>query len=130
MGIEAHNGIEAFAAILLQSALFVTYAVMFMETKNLGIRSPVGILKNMMTFGMLFILFWVNVVVTLPRIVCGHQHFTIQWSAQRTGLHHRARTHARNAYRPNSADAHCQSISSERKDQHAFWIDTHDPDTS
>ncbi|MCL5068033.1 MAG: hypothetical protein M1368_06745 [Thaumarchaeota archaeon] len=66
MGIEAHNGIEAFAAILLQSALFITYAIIYTEAKKLGTRYTIGILKNMMTFGLLFILFWVNVVVTLP----------------------------------------------------------------
>jgi hypothetical protein len=99
MGIEAHNGIEAFAAILLQSALFVTYAVMFMEAKNFGIKSPLGILKNLMTFGMLFILFWVNVVVTLPGLyvainisrfsgqpneqvfITGHEHILITLTA-------------------------------------------------
>ncbi|MGA2875463.1 MAG: hypothetical protein ABSE82_07990 [Nitrososphaerales archaeon] len=99
MGIEAHNGIEAFAAILLQSALFVTYAVMFVEAKRLGLRSPLGLLKNLMTFGMLFILFWVNVVVTLPGIyvainisrftgqpneqvfITGHEHILVTLTA-------------------------------------------------
>lgn len=99
MGIEAHNGIEVFASILLQSALFVAYAVMFMEAKNLGIRSPLGILKNLMSFGMLFILFWVNVVVTLPGLyvamnlslfrgqpneqvfITGHEHVLITLTA-------------------------------------------------
>ena len=99
MGIEAHNGIEVFASILLQSALFVAYAVMYMEAKNLGIRSPLGILKNLMTFGLLFTLFWVNVVVTLPGLyvainisrfagqpneqvfITGHEHILITLTA-------------------------------------------------
>lgn len=99
MGIEAHNGIEAFAGILLQSALFITYAVMFTEAKRLGVKSPLGILKNLMTFGMLFILFWVNVVVTLPGLyvafnitrfnalpnaqvfITGHEHILITLTA-------------------------------------------------
>ena len=113
MGIEAHNGIEAFAAILLQSALFVTYAVMYVEAKNLGIRSPLGILKNLMTFGMLFILFWVNVVVTASGIVRCHQYFTFHRSAKRAGFHHRARAHTHHAYCPNSAHAHRPSLSGE-----------------
>lgn len=99
MGIEAHNGIEAFAAILLQSALFVTYAIMYVEAKKFGSFSPVAILKNLMTFGMLFILFWVNVVVTLPGLyvainiarfsgqpneqvfITGHEHVLITLTA-------------------------------------------------
>jgi hypothetical protein len=99
LGMPAHDGVEAFAAILLQAALFVTYAIMYMEVKRLGIRSPIGIFKNLMTFGMLFILFWVNVVVTLPGLyvalniatfnnlpnaqvfITGHEHILITLTA-------------------------------------------------
>ena len=116
MGIEAHNGIEVFASILLQSALFIAYAVMFVEAKNLGIRSPLGILKNLMTFGMLFILFWVNVVVTLPGLYVAINISRFLRSAKRAGLHYRARAHTHHAYCPNSIDACCESIQCERKD--------------
>ncbi len=99
MGLEAHNGIEVFGAILLQSALFIMYAIMAEERKLLGSRSPLAIMKNLMTFGMLFILFWVNVVVTLPGIyvalnltafnslpnaqvfITGHEHILITLTA-------------------------------------------------
>jgi len=67
-GIAAHNSIIAFAGILLQASLFVFYAVAYVEAKRFGHRLLSGVVANMMTFGMLFILFWVNVVVTLPGI--------------------------------------------------------------
>ena len=68
LGVAAHTSITAFAGILLQAALFVAYAVIYVEAKKLRPRALVGVLKDMMTFGLLFILFWVNVVVTLPGI--------------------------------------------------------------
>lgn len=68
MGIAAHNAITVFAGILLQAALFVTYAIIYTEAKKLKTGFLAGIAKNMNTFGLLFILFWVNVVVTLPGI--------------------------------------------------------------
>lgn len=68
MGVVAHNAIIGFAAILLQAALFVTYAIIYTEAKNLKTGFVAGIARNMMMFGLLFILFWVNVVVTLPGI--------------------------------------------------------------
>ena len=66
LGVAAHTSITAFAGILLQSALFVAYAIIYVEAKK--VRPPIGVLRNIMTFGLLFILFWVNVVVTLPGI--------------------------------------------------------------
>lgn len=68
MGVAAHTAITAFAGILLQAALFVTYAIIYAEVKRLNTGILRGIYNGMMTFGLLFILFWVNVVVTLPGI--------------------------------------------------------------
>ncbi len=68
MGVAAHTSITAFAGILLQSSLFVAYGVIYVEAKNIRGRLPLGVVKNIMTFGLLFILFWVNVAVTLPGI--------------------------------------------------------------
>jgi len=99
MGVAAHNAITVFAGILLQASLFVMYAIMAVEGRRLRIRSPVGIVKNIMAFGLLFIIFWVNVVVTLPGIyvainmksfvglpnelafITGHEHVLIALTA-------------------------------------------------
>jgi len=99
LGVAAHNAITAFAAILLQASLFIMYAIMAVEGRNLGISNAKGVLKNIMTFGLLSIIFWVNVVVTLPGIyvavnmksfrgqpnelafITGHEHILITLTA-------------------------------------------------
>jgi len=99
LGVAAHDAITAFAAILLQASLFIMYAIMAVEGRNLGIGNAKGVLKNIMTFGLLFIIFWVNVVVTLPGIyvavnlksfrgqpnelafITGHEHILITLTA-------------------------------------------------
>ncbi len=68
MGVAAHTSITAFAGILLQASLFISYAIIYVEGRKLRPRLLLGVLRNMMTFGLLFILFWVNVAVTLPGI--------------------------------------------------------------
>jgi hypothetical protein len=68
LGVAAHNAVTVFAGILLQASLFIMYAVLFVEARRLKIRSPRGVIENIMIFGLLFIIFWVNVVVTLPGI--------------------------------------------------------------
>jgi len=57
-----------FSGILLQASLFVMFAVMHEEAKRLHVRGPLGVLREALTFGMLFVLFWVNIAVTLPGI--------------------------------------------------------------
>lgn len=99
LGVAAHNAITIFACILLQASLFVMYAMMVVEATNLGIRSPIGVFRNMLTYGLLFVIFWVNVVVTLPGIyvalnlkrfvglpneiafITGHEHILVMLTA-------------------------------------------------
>lgn len=56
------------AAILIQASLFLMFAMMYEEAKRLHVRGPLGVLRESLTFGMLFVLFWVNIAVTLPGI--------------------------------------------------------------
>jgi hypothetical protein len=44
------------------------FAAMYEEAKRLHVRGPLGVLRESLTFGMLFVLFWVNIAVTLPGI--------------------------------------------------------------
>jgi len=99
IGVEAHNAITIFATILLQAALFIMYAIMAVEWRRLRIGGMRGLAKNIMSYGMLFVIFWVNVVVTLPGIyvavnlkrfvglpnevafVTGHEHILITLTA-------------------------------------------------
>ncbi len=57
-----------FSGILLQASLFIMFAVMYEEARRLHVRGPLGVLRESLTFGMLFVLFWVNIAVTLPGI--------------------------------------------------------------
>ncbi len=99
MGVEAHNVIIVFACILLQASLFIMYAIVATEARKPGFAGVKGVLGNIMTYGMLFVIFWVNVVVTLPGIyvalnlskfaglpnetafITGHEHVLITLTA-------------------------------------------------
>jgi hypothetical protein len=99
MGVAAHNAITIFAGILLQASLFVMYAIVAVEFRKLGSAAVSGVLKKALPFGMLFTIFWVNVVVTLPGIyvainlkrfvglpnevafITGHEHVLIALTA-------------------------------------------------
>jgi hypothetical protein len=67
-GFGVGGGTNVFAGILMQASLFVMCAIMYGEVKRLRITSPLGVLRESLTFGLLFVLFWVNVSVTLPGI--------------------------------------------------------------
>ncbi len=67
-GVGLTGGITMYIGILLQAALFVMFAIMYGEGKRLHVRSPLAVLRESLTFGMLFVLFWVNVAVTLPGV--------------------------------------------------------------
>jgi hypothetical protein len=99
MGVAAHNAITVFAGILLQASLFVMYAILAVEARKPGFRGVGGVLRRALPFGMLLILFWVNVVVTLPGIyvainmksfvglpneqafITGHEHILVSLTA-------------------------------------------------
>ena len=68
-GVEAHNVITPFSAVLLQGALFVMYAIM----ADLALKPGKGnmlrkLLSDPLSFGLLFIFMWVDVAVGLPGI--------------------------------------------------------------
>jgi hypothetical protein len=72
-GVEAHNAITPFATLLLQGSLFFMYAILadiVIKQKTGSIVKDLfrGIFGDPVTFGLLFIFLWVNVVVTLPGI--------------------------------------------------------------
>jgi hypothetical protein len=60
--------LNMYVAILLQASLFLMFAMMYEEAKRLHVRGPLGVLRESLTFGMLFVLFWVNIAVTLPGV--------------------------------------------------------------
>jgi hypothetical protein len=103
-GVEAHNAITPSAILLLQGALFFMYGIfadLVRRQKTGNALSDVfrGVFADPLTFGLLFIFFWVNVVVTLPGIyvavnlqlfrglpnerpfIIGHEHALITLSA-------------------------------------------------
>jgi hypothetical protein len=67
-GVGLTGGITIYTGILLQASLFVMFAIMYGEGKRLHIRNPLALLRESLTFGMLFVLFWVNIAVTLPGV--------------------------------------------------------------
>lgn len=72
-GVEAHNAITPSATLILQGSLFFMYAILAdivikQKTGNYVKDLLRGIFGDPVTFGLLFIFFWVNVVVTLPGI--------------------------------------------------------------
>jgi hypothetical protein len=68
-GVEAHNVITPFSAILLQGALFVMYALMADLALKPGSGSRVKkLFSDPLSFGLLFIFMWVDVAVGLPGI--------------------------------------------------------------
>jgi hypothetical protein len=70
-GTITTGGITIFAAILVQASLFVMYPTMVQEGKRLHVRNPIRLLKESLTFGLLFVLFWVNIAVTMPGMYVG-----------------------------------------------------------
>jgi hypothetical protein len=103
-GVEAHNAITPSATLLLQGALFFMYAIFAdlvtrQKTGSLLRNVFRGVFSDPVTFGLLFVFFWVNVVVTLPGIyvavslrlfrglpnersfILGHEHALITLSA-------------------------------------------------
>jgi hypothetical protein len=68
-GVAAHNVITPSAALLLQGALFVTYAIMADMTLRPGKGGVFSkLFGDPLAFGLLFTFVWVDVVVTLPGI--------------------------------------------------------------
>ncbi len=67
-GVGLMGGVTMYMGILLQAALFVMFAIMYGEGRRLHVRNPLAVLRESLTFGMLFIFFWVNVAVTLPGV--------------------------------------------------------------
>jgi hypothetical protein len=68
-GVAAHNVITAIAVLLLQGALFVTYAMMADIVLRPGRGSTVAkLFRDPLVFGLLFTFLWVNVAVSLPGI--------------------------------------------------------------
>ena len=62
------GGITALEGVLLEASLFLMFAMMYGEARRLRVRNPVALLRESLTFGMLFVFFWVNVAVTLPGV--------------------------------------------------------------
>jgi hypothetical protein len=68
-GVEAHNVITPFSAVLLQGALFVMYAIMADFTLKRGSGNKLRkLLSDPLSFGLLFMFLWVDVAVGLPGI--------------------------------------------------------------
>jgi hypothetical protein len=73
VGVAAHNAITPSATLLLQGALFFMYAILADRVVRQKTGSAMknlfrGVFGDPVSFGLLFILFWVNVVVTLPGV--------------------------------------------------------------
>jgi hypothetical protein len=71
------------SSIPMQASVFVMCAVMTQEAKKLHIRGPLGVMKESLPFGLLFLLYWAEVAVALPAVyVFVHiKGFTNQYSA-------------------------------------------------
>jgi hypothetical protein len=68
-GVEAHNVITPFSAVLLQGALFVMYAVMADLALKPGSDSKLKkLFGDPVSFGLLFIFMWTDAAVGLPGI--------------------------------------------------------------
>jgi hypothetical protein len=82
--ITATTGeITILSSVPMQASVFVMCAVMAEEVRRLHIRGLLGAIRESLTFGLLFLLYWADIAVALPAIyvVANFARFSSQYDA-------------------------------------------------
>jgi hypothetical protein len=73
-------------SIPMLASVFVMCAVAAEEAKRLRVKGPLGIVRESLTFGLLFLPYWINIVVMLPSVYID-SHYT-RFAAQDYGVYY------------------------------------------
>ena len=80
---QSSGELTVLGSIPMEASVFVMCAVMVKEAGRLRARGPLGMIRESLTFGLLFLLYWVNVAVTLPSLYvdADYSRFSAQYLA-------------------------------------------------
>ncbi|HVP23789.1 MAG TPA: hypothetical protein VMS77_07755 [Conexivisphaerales archaeon] len=67
-------------SIPMQASIFLMCAIAAGERRRLGVVGPLGIARESLTFGLVFLIYWIDIAVTLPSVYID-SHF-VRFSSQ------------------------------------------------